>query len=166
MMAELLMVIVILASGTLLGFSFSQNLVNRRKTLEAIIESLEKMKTYIGFSSMEIFSITAEVFGFLQGFEEFTRVPESDVSYIKWWEACVKNLSKETGLCKEDKELLLRFSQGVGVSDVEGQMSHLDLFVRMFNERLHNAREAENKKSRLYKILGFSLGCAVTLTIV
>lgn len=164
-MWQLMMIIIILVCGILLGCSFSQGVVNRRKTLEGIIEALEKMKTYIEFSSMEIFEIIKRSFGNLRGFSDFARIPE-DVTFVLWWSKCVSTLGGETGLSKEDKDLLIRFSNGIGVSDVSGQISHIDLYISMFCEKVRLARDEEEKKSRLYKILGFSFGCAVSLIIV
>ena len=166
-MNELILGAVLVISATLLGCSFSQNLINRRKSLQMLIEVIRKMKTYIGFSTREIESVVTECFCNVKGFECFTRGTEKDnETFLMWWKECVNSLDSSTGLDKNDRELLVRFSEEMGVSDVEGQISNCELYEELFTEQLNFAKEAESKKCRLYKILGFSLGCAVTLIVV
>ena len=63
----------------------------------------------------------------------------------------------------EDKALIAGFLNGLGSSDVEGQLAHCNLYqVRIEN----NLREAENRKnslSRLYLSLGVLAGIAVAI---
>lgn len=165
-MNELVFGAVLIISATLFGISFSQKLINRRKNLQMLIEVIRKMQTYIGFSSMEISAVVAECFKNIKGFESFTQYVSEDTAFTTWWEKCVRSIDSSTGLDREDKDLLIRFSEGIGVSDAEGQLSHCELYCELFAERLRLAKEVENTKSRLYKVLGFSVGCAVTLIVV
>lgn len=165
-MNELILGAILMISATLLGSSFSQKLINRRRNLQMLIEVIRKMKTHIGFSSMEISAVVTECFRNIKGFECFAQGTSDDMTFLNWWKECVKSLDSSTGLDKEDRELLIRFSEEIGVSDIEGQISHCDLYAELFSERLRLAKEAESTKCRLYKILGFSVGCAVTLIVV
>lgn len=165
-MTELGLGVVLIICMTLLGNSFAQKLVNRKNTLQVILESIEKMKIHISFSTMEIDQVISESFKGVKGFEYFSFIPAEDFCLYDWWESCVNSLGSELGLSKEDKALLCKFSDGIGISDVSGQMSHLKLYEELFAERLKAAKETVNNKTRLYRILGFSLGCAVTLMVV
>ncbi len=165
-MTEIIMGALLVVCATLLGNSFAQKLINRKNSLQGIIEAIEKMKTYISFSSMEITQVVSESFKNISGFDAFVTLPSDDVSFSAWWRTSVNNLGAHLGLDKEDKTLLLKFSDGIGASDIKGQISHLDLYTELFTERLKQAKEHVSSKSRLYRILGFSMGCAVTLIVV
>lgn len=165
-MTEIIMGVLIVVCGTLIGNSFAQKLISRKNSIEGIIEAIEKMKTFINFSSMEIVPVISESFTNIVGFEIFTTSPADEETFTDWWEKCVDNLSSNLGLVKEDKILLKRFSMEIGVSDVEGQISHCDLYKRLFLERLKLVKDLVDTKARLFRILGFSLGSAVTLIVV
>ena len=82
------------------------------------------------------------------------------------WKQGIKKIPKETGILTCDLEMLSDFGKGLGVSDLEGQLSHLELNIEMVKLRLEESRENKKRKGRLYQMLGFSLGAAVALLLV
>lgn len=65
---------------------------------------------------------------------------------------------------KKDQTLYRGFVQGLGTSDTQGQLEHIELYSVMLETHLEEAREDCDKKSRLYVSLGLFAG--LTLCIV
>ena len=84
-------------------------------------------------------------------------------SFFESWRQGVGKLSKDNGLLKGDIELLLDLGKGLGISDLEGQLSHLKLNSELTKLRLEEARECKVKKGKLYQMLGLSLGITTAL---
>lgn len=165
-MYKFILSFVFIMSSTLLGCWFSQKLTNRKRTLEMLIDSINKTKTLITFGGYEISRVITESFGPIRGFSMVSELSNNDESFYELFYKCVDSLPSAYFLCTEDKELLKRFAEGLGVSDIQGQTLNCDLYSELFKEQLKIAKEKEKASGRLYRIMGFSLGCAVTLMIV
>lgn len=159
-----LCVVVVLCS-TLIGNWFASRLKSRRHSLLILIEGISRMKNHFSFSGFDVFRVVAESFCGFQYFEKFTDYNGSE-DFQLWWKNRVEALPTECGLNQEDKRLLIRFSDCLGVTDVEGQISNCDFYTDVFSQRLKAADATEYKNSRLYKTLGFSLGCILILVLM
>lgn len=153
-------------SATLLGNCFSERLTNRRKSIASLIEALSRMKAYLSFGEYEVFRLVKESFSGVKVFDAFCVCDETEADFTSWWRNNVLSLDKSTGLTREDKELLLRFGENLGITDTDGQIAHLELYAQLFAENLACAKEAEKTKGKLYRVLGFSAGCALILIIL
>lgn len=91
---------------------------------------------------------------------------ESGASFFEAWQNALMQLPHSMGLSKEDIRLLTDFGQGLGTTDVEGQLAHCELYKTMFSSRLKQAREEKEKKVKLYRMLGLFSGVAVSLLIL
>lgn len=151
---------------TLLGCWFSSGLTSRRKTLEAISESITKAGTLISFESYEITRVVKETFGKIKGFEHITEICADGQNFMESFSKCIDLIPHECFLTDDDKDSLKSFSQGLGISDLMGQTSNCELYKKLFDEKINEAKEKEKSLSRLYKIMGFSLGCVVALMIL
>ena len=163
-MVKLVFAFIVVISSCLLGNSFSVKLINRRKSLELILGAINKAKTLICFGGMDIRRVVEECFCT----EEFPLLEKNmitsdgfDVTFNK----SVNNIKSAFSLTKADKELLAQFGHGLGMTDVTGQVAHTELYAELFSERLRQIKDQENEKSRLYRILGFSIGSAISLLI-
>lgn len=159
------MCIVLVVSSTFLGNWFSLKLTARCEDLLSVIESLQRIKTNICFGGFEISRVIALSFESKEKFRIFTET-ESNDNFHSWWVNCVSSLAKTTSLTKEDLNILLRFGANLGVTDTESQIANCELYLKMLEERLNTAKSLENKNARLYRILGFSLGCTVGLIVL
>ncbi len=165
MMLKLFLCFIVIISSTFLGNWFSLKLSRRCSDLFKIIEAINKIKTYIVFGGYEIRTVVEMSFNSKVNFSVFTSdVFEDDFNC--WWNNCVKSLSKTTALNIEDRDLLMCFGANLGVTDIEGQISNCDLYIKIFEERLNDAKSMEKKNIKLYRTLGFSLGCTVSLIVL
>ena len=156
---------VVLASSLFIGNWFSLKLLRRSSNLVSVIEVINRIRTYISFGGYEIMRVVAESFASAPDFSAFTDYETSD-DFQEWWKNCVSELSTTTALNNNDKELMLRFGAGLGVTDIQGQLANCDLYIGLFSECLDKSKEMERKNVKLYRILGFSMGCMVTLIML
>lgn len=165
-MFKLLLCIFLVLVTTMLGVISSHKLSVRRKTLESIVNSVIKMKSMINFSTYEIDRVICECFSDIYGFEMFSQSMGDYDDFVSCWNNRVSSLPDELCLDSEDKELLRKFAENLGITDLQGQTDNCVLYCELFKDRLEGAKEKEKSSGRLYKILGFSLGCVITLMIV
>lgn len=58
------------------------------------------------------------------------------------------------------------FGEGLGVSDVEGQIAHCTLYAEKLEFLLRQARTEQTQKSKLYVTLGISAGAVLGLLVM
>ena len=165
-MLKILLCLIVVICATMLGNWFSAKVVRRTKELLTIVETLIKIKNYISFEQSEIRRIVCESFASAQGFENLKNCDEENQDFLLWWQNEVQKLSTTAALNKEDILLLMRFGEKLGVTDMQGQILNCELYIRLFSERLQGAKDSEYKNVRLYRVLGFSAGCTVTLVLL
>ena len=56
-------------------------------------------------------------------------------------------MPSETSLNDEDKQLLIGFSKGLGVTDLSGQTSNCELYGKLFEERLADIFEFDEDEN-------------------
>lgn len=164
-MLRIVLCLILLLCATFLGYWFSLRLLRRSDNLFTLIECIDKMKNFISFGRYEIARVVSLSFENVEDFKAFTE-NDDDEEFFEWWRSCVATLNFSTALNKEDRELLLRFGENLGVTDVEGQISNCELYITLFKKCFDNAKEIENKNVRLYRILGFSLGSLIALIVL
>lgn len=68
--------------------------------------------------------------------------------------------------CPEDAELYRGLIRGLGESDTQGQLEHLDLYSALLEDNLARAKTDREKKSRLYVCLGLFGGITLCLVLL
>lgn len=165
-MLKLMLSLVLILASTLVGNSFAVTLSNRKNTLFLIHNAISRIKTLICFGSFDVLRVINETFCTEQ-FPLFSKeVFDNTSDYTKAFKESVYEIKRSYSLTKSDKELLISFGLQLGSTDVAGQVAHTELYSKLFEERLNFAKEQENKKSKLYRVLGFSFGCGLSLLIV
>lgn len=165
-MIKLFLSLVLIIVSSLIGNSFSAKLTTRRKTLFSIHKAINRTKTLICFGGMDIYRVVEECFC-TPDFPLMERDLFSDKSdYENAFEQSVSKINRSFSLTESDKELLNQFGSNLGTTDVTGQLAHTELYAQLFAERLNYVKSEESSKSKLYRVLGFSLGCAISLLIV
>ncbi len=154
---------VLILVATLLGNWFSQRLLRRTHFLQSIIEGINRIKTSICFGALNSYRAIAESFPELM---IYGKQIDDTQSVSEYWNGLIDSVPKHIGLKEDDIELIKGFGKSLGITDTQGQINNCELYSGLISERLKTSKEAEFSKSRLYKVLGFSVGCALTLLIV
>ena len=148
------------------GVMASRKLVMRVGFLEQYLKFISFLATEIRYSASSIFQILEKYskVEFLAPLLKGCTVKiEKRVSLSDAFQDAVDELPKEYGLTQEDLQLLKEFGQGLGTSDIEGQLAHCALHTELMNTYLENAREEKKKKAKLYVMLGLLSGIAAAL---
>ena len=54
----------------------------------------------------------------------------------------------------------------LGNTDLEGQVSQIDLTINLLKEQIKQATEEKNKNSKLYKTLGIATGLTMAIILI
>ena len=81
---------------------------------------------------------------------------------IAWEEALEE---AQTNLKKEDKYVLKSLSKLLGRTDIEGQVSSIEITQKFLEEQIKEALEEKRKNEKLYSKLGTTIGLAIIIIL-
>ena len=157
----------ILVSSTLIGKFLSNKYIYRLEELEDIKNSLNILKTKIKFTYEPI----PEVFG------EIAENVNSNISRLfllakqnmekmsagEAFEEAVDNVI--CNLKSEDKKVIKMLSKLLGRTDVEGQISQIEITEEFLENQIKEAEEEKKKNERLYTRLGTVIGLTIVIIL-
>ena len=80
------------------------------------------------------------------------------------WEETWKNTT--TNLKKEDILIIQSFSKMVGQTDIEGQVSQIELIEDFLDTQLKQAEEEKKKNEKMYRTLGVVTGSMLVIVLI
>ena len=122
-------------------------------------KAIQGLKTGISYSARPLTELIAE-----NRDSQFCRLAAESDAFL--FDPLAALAAAGDSLLKEqqDKDLYGGFVRGLGASDTQGQLEHISLYASLLENNLAQAREAHERKSRLYISLGLFSG--LTLCIV
>ncbi len=158
---------IILVVCSLIGKYLSQKYVIRVNELEEIKNALNIFKTKIKFTYQPIPEI----------FDEIVQVSNQNIGQIFYlakekmknetaniaWEQAIDEC--ENSLITEDKNALKTLSKLLGQTDVEGQISQIEITQKLLESQLKEAQEQKAKNEKLYSKLGTTIGLAIVIIL-
>ena len=163
-----IMLFSIFGLSILIGRFISKQYLYRLKELEEIRNVLNIFKTKIKFTYEPI----AEIFS------EIAKTSNYNVSKL-FGQAAEKMKTKTAGdslkeaieeytgyIKKEDKDVLKTLSKMLGTTDVEGQISQIEVTESFLKEQIRQAQEEKNKNEQLYQKLGITIGMAIVIILI
>lgn len=160
-MIKLIGALLILLSGTAVGFIQATKYIDRPKELRTLIHALQRLETEIDYGHTplpEAFTIMAKSIDapinrlfqsmayLLQGDEE--------LSLQEAWTRAIDENWSSTSLKNREKEVLLRIGSVLGMSDSENQRKHLELARIQLKAEEASAREEQDKFVKMWRSLG------------
>ncbi len=155
----------LVGATTLFGFVKAHRLYRRKDFIKEFLVFLDWLATNIRYSNDEltvILSHSEDAFGRMI----YNSYKEQNGSFFERWKRSVINASDGYFLKHEDKQLLCSFGENLGVTDVEGQLKHIELYKGLAKSHLDNCKKDITEKSRLYKTMGFFVGTAAALIVI
>ena len=157
----------ILVLSTLIGKFLSKKYVYRLEELDDIKNALNILKTKIKFTYEPIPEI----------FEEISNNVNKNVGRIfslakeemrdkiasEAWENAVEKV--ECNLKREDKKVIKTLSKLLGQTDVEGQISQIEITEEFLEEKIKEAKEEKIKNEKLYTRLGTVVGLTIVIIL-
>jgi len=152
----------VLVCGALSGFYLSYNLKLRLSLYNSLLDFLSRLQTNIRYFNDDIFKLIK-----ISCPTSLSAYYKSDIRpFQAFWQSFINSISKTYFLSKEDKNTLSEFGRILGATDVEGQLSHIEIYKGIFSEKQKSLQSEYKTKSRLYKTLGFVAGAVLALLIV
>lgn len=161
------MLFFILVACSLVGRYLSKKYVMRVKELEEMRNALNMFQSKIKFTYEPIAEIFQEIAQntsknvgqvFLLAKEKM----KSKTASVSWEEAVQES---ENNLKEEDKYVLKTLSKLLGQTDVEGQLSQIEVTQKFLESQLKEAQEEKIRNEKLYNRLGTTIGLAIVIIL-
>ena len=162
-----ILLIAIFGLSTGIGILISKSYENRVIELKEFKNVLNIMKTKIKFTYeplAEIFKQISKdnqtnverIFG--QMANQITYYPTKDV-----WENCIQDA--DISIKQEDKDILKRLGKLLGQTNVEGQISEIEVTQSFLDTQIEKAEEEKKKNQKMYKTLGIVTGLVFVIIL-
>lgn len=162
-----LMLFFILIACSLIGKYLSKKYVERLKELEEMKNALNIFESKIKYTYDPIPEIFDEISknnnkNTSKIFKLAKEKMKDKTANIAWEEALEE---AQTNLKKEDKYVLKSLSKLLGRTDVEGQVSSIEITQKFLEEQIKEALEEKRKNEKLYSKLGTTIGLAIIIIL-
>lgn len=151
----------ILLSGVCIGMKKSGELKTREERLLALKRMIQVFRTEICYTARPLDQLISE-----NRESVFCSLAMKEPSIFQDPKDALQNAGKQLLKDTGDLELYRSLVKGLGESDSQSQMEHLDLYAELLETRLKQAEEAKEKKSRLYVCLGLFGGITLCLVLL
>ena len=87
----------------------------------------------------------------------------NEKSVSQAWEEAIEE--SENNLKKEDKKVLKTMSKLLGLTDVDGQISQIEITEKFLQDNIETAKREKQSNERLYTRLGTIMGLAIVIVL-
>jgi len=162
-----ILLIAIFGFSTAIGLAISKTYENRVTELKEFKNILNIMKTKIKFT----YEPLAEIFKQLANknetnIEKVFRQMANQMTYNQTrdvWEKCIQEA--DISINQEDKDVLKKLGKLLGQTDVEGQVSEIEVVGNFLNMQIEKAEEERKKNQKMYKTLGVTIGLIFVIVL-
>ena len=158
----------IFLSSSLIGILISKKYENRVNELKEFKNALNNFKTKIRYTYEPIPDI----------FMEISENINSNISNVFYEAACKMDVlaageawglalkMEDLNINEEDKNVLFNLSKLLGKTDLQGQISSIEMTEDFLEEQIRKAQNLRNKNEKLYRTLGMILGLAIVIILM
>lgn len=155
-----ILLIAIFGLSTAIGMTIAKTYENRVIELKEFKNILNMMKTKIKFT----YEPLAEIFKQIANNNE-TNVEKifgqmaNQITYFQTrevWENCIQE--SDISINQEDKDILKKLGKLLGQTDVDGQISEIEVTENFLNMQIDKAEDEKKKNQKMYKTLGITIG--------
>lgn len=160
--------ILIFSSSTYIGILISKQYSNRVRELQEIKLALNVLKTKIHFTSEPLYSIFKEISISSKGnvsnlFKNISENLKSSSARIAW----EQGIDNETlAIKKQDRQALKSMGKLLGKTDLDGQISEIELTEAFLETQISDAQKEKDKNEKLYKTLGMITGVGIIVILI
>ena len=162
-----MVLVIIFGLSTAIGLMIAKSYENRVNELKEFKNILNIMKTKIKFTYeplAEIFKQISKnnqnnvekIFG--QMTNQLAYYPAREV-----WENCIQDA--DISINQEDKDILKKMGKLLGQTDVDGQISEIEVTENFLNMQIYKAEEEKKKNQKMYKTLGITMGLVFVIIL-
>lgn len=160
--------ILIFSSSTYIGILISKQYSNRVTELNELKTALNMIKTKIRFTSEPLYSIFQEVSASSKGnvsnlFKNMSKNLKNNSAKTVWEEGIEK---ENLFIKKQDRQALKSMGKLLGKTDLDGQISEIELTESFLETQILEAQKERDKNERLYKTLGMITGVGIIVILI
>lgn len=144
------------------GFSYSAKYSKRIKILESMILFIEFAENQIRYLGSRVDNIINDAIK-SKNFNELFFL--NDIKECENYRFCTE-YQESFPLSKLDFEHISLFFDKLGFSDIEGEISHCELYKSLLNDDLLNAKSDYSNKGKLYKSMSVLIAIAVMIIFI
>ena len=163
-----IILLIIFCTSSLIGIAISKKYSNRVKNLKEIKSALNIFETKIKYTYESIPEIFKEISqGTYKSVSEvFLNASNKmkELSAGQAWSEAIDDSNIE--ITKEDKSILKGMSKLLGKTNVEGQISEINLTGKFLDKQIEIAQQEKDKNEKLYKTLGMTIGLAIVILLI
>ena len=167
-LVKFLILALLLIITSWLGIILSKRYSNRVKELKQIKTGLNIIENKMKFTYEPIPEIFKEVSLKLTGsISDIFKTSYESMNNIdagKAWETSIDVAN--CNLNKEDKDVIKGLGKLLGKTDVDGQISQLNLITEFLNTQIEQAEAEREKGEKLYKKLGVISGLMIVIALI
>lgn len=167
-MIKIFILFVIFVLSNLIGKMVAGKYRYRLEELKEMKSALSIFKTKIKFTYEPIPEIFGEISSNLH--TNISKIFKSANENMKTqnagqaWEEAVR--TSQNYMNKEDKNIMQMMGKMLGQSDVEGQISQIEITEEFLNKQLEDAEKEKIKNEKLYQKLGTILGLTLVTILI
>lgn len=165
---KLFILILIVIASSAIGILFSKKYFNREKEIKEMKTALNMFATKIKFTYEPIPNLFMEIANKIGGnvgnIFEFATNKMKEETAGNAWETALKEVPHSFNV--EDQAVLKNLSKMLGQTDLEGQLSEIEIVNQFLTSQLENAGEERRKNEKMYRTLGLVAGLTIAIILI
>lgn len=153
--------------STAIGIAISKTYENRVIELKEFKSILNAIKTKIKFTYEPLAEIFKQIANKNESnIEKIFGQMANQITYFQTrevWENCIQEA--DVSINQEDKDILKKLGKLLGQTDVEGQVSEIEVTENFLDMQIEKAEEDKQKNQKLYKTLGITIGLVFVIIL-
>ena len=163
-----IMLFLIFISANLIGKIIAKKYTDRLQELEEMKNALNIFKSKIKFTYQPIPEIFEEISNNSnRNIANIFKSSRENMENLSAEEAWIKAIEEsKNNLTKEDKNTLKMLSKLLGQTDVNGQISQIEITENFLETQIKQAQEEKQKNEKLYIRLGTTIGLVIVIILI
>lgn len=168
LLIKTIILVLIFMCSLYIGILISKKYSNREKELIEIQNSLNMLEAKIKFTYEPLQEIFKEIAKTLNNnIGEIFEKAQNNISTLGTGQAWNNAIEEsKTDLIEEDKNILKGLGRLIGKTDIEGQISEIELMKNFIKNQTEKAKIERQKNEKMYKTLGGIIGIAIVIIII
>ena len=154
----------------IIGNLYSKKYSNRLNELEQMKNILNVFKAKIKFTCTPLQDIFEQIYeenkNNIGEIFDYTNKYMNDFSASRAWEKAIEEKKSQTNFTADDVNVLKTLGKMLGNTDIEGQVSQIELTENFLIKEIKEAEEEKRKNTKLYKTLGVTAGLALAVILI
>lgn len=164
---NILLAFITAAFGAIAGVYFSKRLKERENILAAAVLLIRELSVQIRYTNSEMGEMLKSA-AQNESYKKLLFVTSCEKTdekgdFHRYWK---EGTARQPYLTTKDKELILSLGDKLGSTDLDGQLSFLEMTEEIFKERQNQAFADYRNKGKVYRSVGILCGLALGIIVL